>query len=419
VSRRDYNVSVSFELRPIISDEIPEFVGVCVAGFGESVDPARMGLDWTTAELDRSVAAVVDGQIAGTGRLYSFEVVVPGLEVVPAAAVSWIAVLPTHRRQGILTGIMGRHLDDAVDRGEALAILHASEGTIYRRYGYGTASFVLSGRVDRPHSAFLLPVDDPGRNRLVDDAAARKALPDIFDRAWRRRPGAVSRPDYWWEDHVFYLDKRKQEGTGFFVVHEDAGGVPDGYAVYRSKPAWEEGVSRNRLEVEDLVTVTDTARASLWRYLFDVDLVQTIEIHDAPVDEPLRWLLAESRRFHVNRYADSLWVRLLDVPAALSARRYAVEGRLVFEIRDARRPDGEAAGRFALDGGPDGAACTRTDDEPDLSLDVADLGAIYLGGVAPSTLAAAGLIDEHAPGVLTRADTMFVTHPVPFTMTDF
>ena len=173
------------------------------------------------------------------------------------------------------------------------------------------------------------------------------------------------------------------------------------------------------MHVTDLVAVSDEARAVLWRYLLDVDLVATITAWVVPVDEPLRWLLRESRRMAVTRLGESLWVRVLDAPAALSARTYAAPGRVVFEVVDALRPDGDAAGRFVLDGGPDGAEARRTTDEPDLVLDVADLGGILLGGVRPSALARAGLIDERTPGALAIADAMFAVEPLPFSMTDF
>jgi predicted acetyltransferase len=408
---------VSIELRPVTSAEVEAYVRACATGFGERVDPERLGSEWVNHELDRTLAAFDEGEIVGTGRLYSLELTLPGGALEPTAAVSAIAVLPTHRRRGILTALMRRHLDDAIAGGEALAILHASEGGIYRRFGFGVATSSMSFTLERRHSPFLQPVPGDGRVRFVDEETAAKVLPDVFDRARRVQPGGVERIPAWWGDQFFHPD-RNERGTRFLAIHESSAGTLDGFVSYRIQEEWD-GVSHNRLRVNDLVAVTPVARAALWRYLCDVDLVETISAFSVPVDDPLRWLLAESRRLRVTRVSDDLWVRILDVPAALSARRYEAAGRLVLEVVDDLVPDGAAAGRFVLEGGPDGSFASRTDGEPDLALGVADLGAAYLGGVEFSTLARAGLVEERVAGALARADAMFRVTPAPYAMTWF
>jgi predicted acetyltransferase len=409
-------VASDFLLRPVTRDELPAFTRTDLIAFGERMDSARLELDWTSLELDRTLAAFEGDEIVGTGRLFSFELTMPGGRLLPAAAVSWIAVLPTHRRRGILTAIKTQQLDDAAERGEPLAMLYASEAGIYRRFGYGISSSSMSVSVERRHSAFLHPVPD-GRVRLVQEDAARKLFPEIFDRARRVQPGAVQRVDAWWPDQFFWPDP-DDKGTAFYCVYESPDGVLDGYAAYRFEARWGIG-PEGTLHVGDLVSVTPAARAVLWRYLLDVDLVTNITAWVVPIDEPLRWLLRESRRMAVTRLGESLWVRVLDAPAALSARTYAAPGRVVFEVVDELRPGGAAAGRFVLDGGPDGGEARRTTDEPDLVLDVADMGAILLGGVRASTLARAGLVYEHTPGALAIVDGMFAVEPLPFSMTDF
>jgi predicted acetyltransferase len=410
-------VGFDFELRPVTPEEVPAFTRVDLTAFGERPpEPARLDLDWTSLELDRTLAAFEGDDIVGTGRLFSFELTMPGAGLVPAAAVSWIAVLPTHRRRGILTAIKRCQLDDAVERGEPLAMLYASEGGIYRRFGYGIATSSMSVTVDSRHSAFLHPVPG-GRVKLVEEDEARKVFPEIFDRVRRVQPGAVQRVDAWWPDQFFWHEHDEQ-GTRFYCVYETPEARLDGYAAYRTEMRWDNG-SQGTVHVRDLVTLTPAARAVLWRYLLDVDLTEKVSAWVVPLDEPLRWLLAEPRRMRVGRLGESLWVRVLDAPAALTARSYSAPGRVVFEVRDDFRPEGGAAGRFELDGGPDGAEARRTDREPDLVLAVPELGGILLGGVRPSTLARAGLVDERTSGALAVADGMFAVEPLPFSMTDF
>jgi predicted acetyltransferase len=409
-------VTVDFELRPVTREELPAFTRTDLTAFGERADQARFELDWTSLELDRTLAAFDGEEIVGTGRLFSFELTMPGGKLQPAAAVSWIAVLPTHRRRGILTAIKRCQLDDAVERGEPLAMLYASEGGIYRRFGYGIASSSMTVTVDTRHSAFLHPVPE-GRVRLVEEDAARKLFPEIFDRARRIQPGAVQRVDEWWPDQFFWPEP-DERGTRFYCVYESPEGRLDGYAAYRTEMRWDNG-AHGTVHVRDLVTITPTARAVLWRYLLDVDLTENVAAWVVPLDEPLRWLLAEPRRMRVGRLAESLWLRVLDAPAALEARTYSAPGRVVFDVRDQFRPGGGAAGRFELEGGPDGAEARRTTAEPDLALDVAELGALLLGGVRASTLARAGLVHERTAGALAVADAMFDVDPLPFSMTDF
>ncbi len=380
-------------------------------------EPARFELDWTSVELDRTLAAFEGDEIVGTGRLFSFELTMPGGRLLPAAAVSWIAVLPTHRRRGILTAIKRTQLDDAAERGEPLAMLYASEAGIYRRFGYGVSTSSMSVSVERRHSAFLEPVPD-GRVRLVEEDDARKLFPEIFDRARRVQPGAVQRVDAWWPDQFFWPDP-DDKGTRFYCVYESPDGGLDGYAAYRFEASWGNG-PKGTLHVTDLVTVTPAARAVLWRYLLDVDLVDD----DQGVGRSRRRAAAVAAARNRGAWRSRGWARASGCACSMRPPRWRraptrPRGRVVFEVVDAFRPDGGAAGRVALDGGPDGAEARRTSDEPDLVLGVAELGGILLGGVRPSALARAGLVDERTPGALAVADAMFAVEPLPFSMTDF
>jgi predicted acetyltransferase len=254
----------------------------------------------------------------------------------------------------------------------------------------------------------------PARTRLVDRDEALKVLPEVFERVRRTRPGVVSRPAPWWHDEYFDFPVA---GNRFDVLLE-RDGRPDGYVSYTFQPQWPDRAD-GRVAVQEMCAASPVAHIALWHYLASIDLVQTIDARFCALDDPLPWLLRSHRAAAVTEVNDALWVRILDVEAALSARRYAVGGGFVLEVVDAFRPDGAAAGRFALEIGGDGVFCTRTTADPDLTLGVAELGAAYLGGVRLATLAAAGRIDEHTPGTLARADAAFTAPRPPYAMTWF
>jgi predicted acetyltransferase len=408
---------VTYLLRPITADEFDDFARAEFTAFGEHL-PDEEHPAWATGELDRTLAVFDGDEVVGTGRIYSLELTLPGGAVVPTAAVSAIGVLPTHRRRGILTAVMGQQLDDAEARGEATLALTASEGTIYRRFGYGVSTMHASFELERRHSAFLPEVEVSGRCRLIAEDEARKVLPGIFERARRAQPGAISRPDPWWPSQFFVFDEAKVgSGPSFHVVHEGDNGELDGYVTYSIDDDWGDGIPRNRLGVRELTSATPGARRALWRYIGDVDLVERIRAWNAPADEPLRWMLRESRRMRVSRLHDHLWIRLVDVARALADRRFAVDGELVVEVSDDFRP--AAGGRFRVAGGPDGAECARTDAAADLTLATTELASMYLGGVRAGELARAGLVDELTPGALARAEAMFAVDPLPYSQTWF
>lgn len=401
------------EYRVIEPDELDAYLEADRLGFASPPREPGKPDSWARGELDRAFGAFAGGAIVGVGRNYSFELTVPGPACVPAGAVSWISVLPTHRRRGVLTGMLRTLHADARDRDEVAAMLTASESVIYGRFGYGPATWRLGCSVERVHGHFAHPVHDPGRLRFLDESAALRTFPAVYDAVRRSRAGMVSRPDFWWPE--VWSGFSIENGALFAVVHEDAAGAADGYAFYSVGGDWAGGVTAKKLTAWDVMAPTPAVRAALWRYLLDVDLVHTVSAVNVPVDEPLRFLLADPRRLRVDYVNDGLWLRPLDPAALLAARRYASPGTLVLEVHE---PDGTVQ-RLALDGGPDGAACTRATAEPDLVLGLAQLGAVALGGTPWRSLADAGLIEERRGGSLTRADAMFATHPAPATLSWF
>ncbi|HET6834774.1 MAG TPA: GNAT family N-acetyltransferase [Acidimicrobiales bacterium] len=381
-------------------------------------------------EPDR-VFVVDDGEVlAGTGASFSMALALPGGETLPLAGVTEVGVSPAYRRRGILRTLMEAVHDQALDRGEPIAGLTASEGGIYRRFGYGVATRFQSLSIDRPSAAEVEPLTDDGseptvddrdasRIRVMSDAEAGPVLPAVWERYWRRVPGEVRRPAAWWEMLALDVEEDRDGASARFVaVHEDAAGVPDGFVTYRVKQGWGSGRPLpHEVRVESVAAVDDGVATALLRFVRGVDLVGTVEWAAAPLDLPFRWRLANPRALQVTREVDHLWLRPFDVSACLARRRYAVEGACVLEVIDPVRP--ALGGRFRLDGGPDGATCRRSDAEPDVVVGVADLGALLLGGVSWSTLHRAGLIDERTSGAVTRADGMFRPDRAPYCSTDF
>ncbi len=394
---------MQIDLRPVSPDELADFVRANLTGFGEGNLPDITGHAWVAHELERTIGAFDGDDVVAGSRNYTLELTLPGGGVVPAAGVSWISVLPTHRRRGLLRWMMSLLLDDAGDRGEPIALLTASEGGIYRRFGFGIATRVICVDLDRRRVRF---VDDEayGSFRLVDPVKAVPSAAEVFEVVRRSRPGAVSRPGAWWDGEWF--EPWDKERNRFAVMHEH-GGRSDGFALYALEHDPSSLDGEYRLHVHETVAADPAADAALWRYLCGVDLVSTVRAPAVEPDTALPWLLEDQRACRVTGWRDFVWARPLDTAALLSARRYGAGGRLVIEVVDAFRPDGPAAGRFALEGDRDGAECRATSATPDLVLDVADLGAVLLGGVEPGVLVRAGRIGERTAGAAAAADAMF------------
>jgi predicted acetyltransferase len=409
---------MDLDIRPITPDQGGQFSDVMATAFGETFTPEELADHDRWFEYDRSIAAFDGDRIVGTGGAYSMDLTLPGLTTIPIGGLTAIAVLPTYRRRGILRAMIAYHFDEVEGRGELVSALGASESVIYGRFGYGLATSFADYEIDPRRGQFLRPPAARGRVRLLDREETAKIVPPVYDRYRRGQPGVMSRPQVWWEVYARDPEWTRQGASRHYdVVHESEPGRVDGWVSYRIESRWHNGLAANIVKVRSLIGLTPEAEAALWRYLLDLDLAGTVKLGYRPVDDPIRWRLADPRRLRVTDVGDQLWVRLLDLPGALAARRYAVDGTLVLEVTDAVRPGNQ--GRFRLEGGPDGGSCQPTTAEPDLALDVADVGAAYLGGVRLTTLARAERVAELTPGALLRADRMFAASPPPICTTHF
>jgi predicted acetyltransferase len=249
---------------------------------------------------------------------------------------------------------------------------------------------------------------------LTDGAGAIDRVPALYE-AWRAtRPGTFTYDERWWRALLGPQETYIGGGKQFVVVCEPGEGHDGGFAVYTTTPNREFD-----LNVKVLAAADPVVEARLWRYLLEVDLVSTVKAELVPVDCPLRWWLTDLRRVSTVQLRDWLHVRLLDVPAALAARRYAADGELVVEVVDGFRSGPATEGRFALAASGGAGRCEPTSRPADLVLDVAELGSLYLGGVKASELARAGRVDERTPGALVRADALFGWPVAPFCPTHF
>ncbi|WP_331742092.1 GNAT family N-acetyltransferase [Kitasatospora sp. NBC_00085] len=393
------------EIRSTTDEDFDVFVGTVHAAFGRFPEtPVEGGgLWWSALEADRCLLALTaDGRPVGTAAAYSFELTLPGRALVPAAGVTAVGVLPSHRRQGVLSAMMRHQLAELRARGEFLSVLLASEAPIYGRFGYGPATYTARLAVPRRGAALAVPrargvaeVPATGSVEVLRRAECGEVLEEVYDRYRRAQPGALSRPHRWWALRAG--QPPISPAPRYVAVHRNADGVPDGYASYSiGEP--------ETLTVDETIAADDAVFTALARFVLGHDLVARVVFKHVPPGHPLRWQFADFRAGEVSGDTDWLWVRLLDVPRALTARGWSMDGELVLDVAD---PFLGEHGRYLLTVRDGRADCVPTDREPDLSMDVSDLGSVYLGGTAPSTLVRAGHIRAHSPGAATLADALF------------
>jgi len=383
--------------------------GLAIGAIGQYFNPPPS--DEFLADLVRQMphermhAAFEDDQIIGGAGAFPFELSVPGGSL-PCAGVTAVGTQPTHRRRGVLRSLMAAQLRDVHERGEPIAALWASEETIYGRFGYGIASWAGALTVPHESDAFADVAELPGKARFVTPEEARELFPPVYERVRRDRPGMMSRSAEWWElRHLRFHDDEKDAPRRFVAL--DVEGETQAYAFYRTHFAFEGGLPASRLVVNEALGSTPLATAGIWRFLLDVDWMSVVEVRIAPPDHPLFLLLALPRRARY-RMGDALWMRIVDLPAALSGRTYGEGGPLVLEVRDAVCDWNE--GRWRLETG----ACERTDEESDLALDVSALGSAYLGAVSFKQLREALRVEELREGAIERADALFAWRPLPW-----
>jgi predicted acetyltransferase len=410
---------VSIEIRTASPDDYAAAVETISTAFLDRPDTTRIAEQLQTEwEPERTWLAFDGPRVVGTFRSWPTEITVPGLQRLPAAAVAAVTVLPTHRRQGILTRLAASEHAAMRDRGEALSLLYASEFPIYGRFGYGPATRHGTWTVTTTRTT-LVPGDDKGSIELVTaDEAVRDAVIDLYDR-WRvSQPGEIRRRRFTWDYRLGLAEEAwDRRWKGWIALHRDEGGGLDGFLRYSVDAKWEGQLPSNQLVVRDLFGLDDVAERGLWAHLLSVDLVATVRAGGRSTGDRLPWWLTNARAAQLTDVTDGIWVRIFDVPRALAARTYERTASVVLEVVDDAARGG--AWRVGLDASPDGATCSSTERSPDLTIPVRALGSAYLGTNDLRDIVLRTGVDEHTPGALASTAAAFRTLREPWCSTFF
>ncbi|MDA1014904.1 MAG: GNAT family N-acetyltransferase [Planctomycetota bacterium] len=399
----------SLKIRGISRDESHAFLSAMCVPFG--LDPTSDGIERLNNrfELDRLRVAVDGDEIVGTFGTFSLQMTVPGGKL-PVGGTTVVTVMPTHRRQGVLRALMTQHLHELHERGEVLGALWASESAIYGRFGYGIATEMAQLKLPKPYARMQTPIDIAGSMRLLDKPQALEMFPAIFDAVSAERPGMFDRSASWWQ-HRTLADYEDHRGgfTAHRYVLQVRNDTPVGYVIYRTKLRPADGAGDVR--IVELIAIDAQAEKSLWEFVFGIDLAGTITDANMPVDTPLRWWLEHPREMD-RRVVDAMWIRPVDVAAALAGRKYSAPGTLCFHMADDLCPWNN--GTYLLEADNDGTAtCTNVDQPADLHLTPFTLGCVYLGGQRFQDLATCGLLVAK-PEILKLADRMFAWNRQPW-----
>jgi predicted acetyltransferase len=405
---------MTIEYRQITQAEHRSFGVIIDRGFGSHFAPSQESYRIARETLlpSMTMAAIDDGEIVGTSAAFPFETAVPGGAIIKNAGVTGVTVATTHRRQGLLNGMMGRLLKQEREKGQPVASLWASESIIYGRYGYGMSIQHENFTIDTRKAALKTMPEVHGKIRFVSGDDAAKAIPLAWESAVLSNVGIPRRNNPSWESFMMEAnDGDGGWGKPWLIIYEEDG-VPLGYAKYKLKELHVFGEQTHGLiSADQVVHSTPAAHAALWNHLLNIDLYDTLNTWCSASDDSLPWMLADQRQLERMPY-DGVWYRLLDVAEALATRAYQAEGSLVFEVEDSYIP--EWGGRFELTGGPDGATCVPTTKAANITLPTASLATIYLGGAKLADLERAGRVEENTEGSIAIADAMFAHVRAPW-----
>lgn len=401
---------MEIRLRGMEPGEARRFLEVTEVSFGEGLPDDVFEDLRHVIETERALGAFDGDTMVGTAGAYSLRMTVPGGEV-DCAGVTMVGVVPTHRRRGVMTALMTHQLREVAERGEPIAALWASEDAIYGRFGYGPSTMQALIDVPRHRSAFVDDSPIEGRMRLVDQDEAIQTFPVVYDRVRAETPGMFRRSETWWRHRVARNPTRDEDGP-FFRALLERDGEPAAYAIYRVHQKWEQGVSRGHVDLREVMAATPGAQRDVWKFVFGIDLVESVRSTGffLPYDHPLQLMLAEPRYLGF-LLSNGLWIRVVDVGAALEARGYSRDGSFTIEVRD---PLFEANdGTWQLDVAGGRGRARKVGGDGDVRLGVSELGALYLGQFTFAQMLAAGRISG-TPDAVARADDVWRTTVTPW-----
>ncbi len=410
---------MSVDIRICPPERLGELFKVAEIAFSEDVPDDLIGRIEAVADKDRWWAAFDADRVVGTSGVFSVPMTVPGGDL-PTGGITFVTVLPSHRRRGLMSGMMRSMIDDCHARGEPLAALWAAEGAIYQRFGFGLATLSLGLEAETRAIRMERQWPDEGTCRLLPAGEGLDLVAPVYEAARSVRAGFLGRTRDWWTGILPLVAKDARGGEARrLVVYETAAG-PEAYAVYKTKADWNARGPSGTLTVDEAIASTPGGVRAIWKYLMSVDLARTLKSSRLPGDHPLFLLVSEPRRLGTT-LGDGLWLRIVDTQAALEGRTYGIDGRgsgrLTFDLRDEYCPWN--AGRWRLDVSDGHARAARTDLPAELSMDANDLGALYLGGFTATALAATGRVVELLPGGLALADALFPTALKPWCPQEF
>lgn len=406
---------MSYELRAITSDEVAPFRSAVAIGFGGDRKPDGDERFLRLMPLERTVAAFDGDVIVGTLGDFDLHLTVPGGAQLPMAGTTMVTVQPTHTRRGILRAMMRRHLDSAVERGEAVAGLWASEPGIYGRFGFGLATEAHNVKIDRRHLLAPARAED-----LQVHVLPATQIPDVVAPYWHAiavsegHPGFIDRSEERWRDIAEDPEAHRDGGSSSRHIVVRRGDDVVGYMQYRQKSKWDDGTAVGTVSIVCLVASDVDANLALWAHALDVDLFPHVESPNATTDDPLAYVVNNARAVR-RSVTDCLYVRILDVPAALGARRYEHDGEIVIRITDTMD---YVAGTYRLTVDAGTPTVSRTDDEAQASMDCRELGSLFLGRRCAALYATTGRIQADADAIATL-DDLFATTRAPWCSEDF
>jgi predicted acetyltransferase len=411
---------MSVEIRVCPPDRFRELLKLAGVAFSDDVPEDMIERVELVADPERFFTALDGDRMVATSGVFSMHLSIPGGEL-PAGGLTWVSVLPSHRRRGLLRGMMRLMIDDCHRRGEPIAILWAAEGAIYQRFGFGLATFSMNLEAETRSVGFAREWEVEGGCRLIPTGEGLELVTPVYEAARAQRAGFLARTPDWW---IGILPRTAGKDAAAaeakrLVVYETADG-PEAYAVYKAKVDWNVRGPSGVLTVEEAIGSTPRGTREIWRFLLSVDLMRTLKTSRLPLDHALFHLAAEPRRLGTT-VGDGLWLRVVDVAAALEGRTFGVDGaamgRLTFDLRDDHCPWN--AGRWALDVQAGRAHVARSDGPADIALDASDLGALFLGGVGATALSLAGRVAELRAGGLKLADRLFQADVQPWCPQEF